>query len=213
MDGNFCKGLFINKKQERIMNINEILKEKNMTKYRLSVLSGVPHATLNNICSGKARIEKCSAETLYRLARVLHVTVEDLIIDAMEDKNDLENMVSFELFKSNVCHRVKDSGDIPFIIEILKSNEIRNYYRKKKYVQAFYLLAMVDYLSRENELPLCSEYNDIRKQKLAEPVYPQSVLAMAKIVGDDSIVEESFKDSIPEFRSFNIVESEVRNVI
>lgn len=195
------------------MNINEILKEKNMTKYRLSILSGVPHATLNNICSGKAHIEKCSAETLFRLARVLHVTVEDLIMDAIEDKKTMENTVPFELFKSNVCHRVKDRGDIPFIIEILKSDEIRNYYRKKKYAQAFYLLAMVDYLSRENNLPLCNEYNDIRRQKLAEPVYPQGVLAMARIMGDDSIVEESFKDSIPEFRSFNIVENEVRNVI
>ena len=46
-----------------------------MTKYRLSVLSGVPHATLNNICSGRSRIEKCSAETLYKLAQILHVTI------------------------------------------------------------------------------------------------------------------------------------------
>ena len=28
------------------MDINEILRKKGMTKYRLSVLSGVPHATL-----------------------------------------------------------------------------------------------------------------------------------------------------------------------
>ncbi len=48
------------------MDINEILRKKGMTKYRLSVLSGVPHATLNNICSGQSRIEKCSAETLYK---------------------------------------------------------------------------------------------------------------------------------------------------
>ena len=39
------------------MDINEILRKKGMTKYRLSVLSGVPHATLNNICSGRSRIE------------------------------------------------------------------------------------------------------------------------------------------------------------
>lgn len=55
-----------------------------MTKYRLSVLSGVPHATLNNICSGRSRIEKCSAETLYKLAQILHVTIEDLIIDSIK---------------------------------------------------------------------------------------------------------------------------------
>ena len=194
------------------MNLNELLKEKGMTKYRLARLSGVPHSTLNNICSGQAHIEKCSAETLYKLARVLHVTIEDLIADAMKEA-PAQNMIPFELFKSNVCHRVKDIGDIPFIIETLESDEIRNYYQQKQYPQAFYLLAMVDYLRRENDLPLCSAYNDMRKQKLAVPVYPDSVLVMAKVMGNDSVKEDSLKHSIPEFRNFNIAESEVRRVI
>lgn len=66
-----------------VMNINTILKENNMTKYRLAKLSGVPHATLNNICSGQAQIEKCSAETLYKIAKVLNVSIEDLIKDSI----------------------------------------------------------------------------------------------------------------------------------
>lgn len=53
------------------MSINEILTENGMTKYRLAKLSDVPHARLNDICSGKTRIEKCSGETLYKLAKVL----------------------------------------------------------------------------------------------------------------------------------------------
>ena len=106
------------------MDINEILRKKGMTKYRLSVLSGVPHATLNNICSGRSRIEKCSAETLYKLAQILHVTIEDLIIDSIKGVEPPQSTISFELFKSNICHRIKDSGDIAFIIETLKSNEI-----------------------------------------------------------------------------------------
>ena len=195
------------------MNINEILKEKGMTKYHLAVLSGVPHATLNNICSGQAQIEKCSAETLYKLAQVLHVTIEDLIADAVKGADTVPKTISFELFKSNVCHRVKDCGDIPFIVETLKSNEIRSYYNKKQYLQAFYLLAMVDYLSRENDLPLCNAYSDMRKQRLAEPIYPQSEIAMAKVMDDDNMITESLDDAIPEFRNFNIAENEVRNVI
>ncbi len=67
------------------MNINTILKENNMTKYRLAKLSGVPHATLNNICSGQAQIEKCSAETLYKIAKVLNVSIEDLIKDSITE--------------------------------------------------------------------------------------------------------------------------------
>lgn len=74
------------------MNINEILKENGMTKYRLSKLSGVPHATLNDLCSGKSRIEKCSAETLYKIATTLQVSMEMLIEDAMisnKEKKDV----------------------------------------------------------------------------------------------------------------------------
>lgn len=195
------------------MNINDILNEKGITKYRLSMLSGVPHSTLNNICSGQAHIEKCSAETLYKLAQVLQVTMEELIADSMKGTDSMRSSTSFELFKSNVCHRVKDAGDIPFIIETLKSNEIRSYYDKEQYPQAFYLLAMVDYLSRENDLPLCNVYDDMRKQKLCDPIYPQSVLAMAKITENDRVIAESLENAIPEFRNFNIAESEVRYVI
>ncbi len=47
-----------------------------MTKYRLSVQSGVPHATLNDIFSGKTKLEKCSAETVYKLSKALGVSME-----------------------------------------------------------------------------------------------------------------------------------------
>ena len=125
----------------------------------------------------------------------------------------MQDAMPFDLFKSNVCHRVTDLGDIPFIIETLKSDEIRDYYNQKEYAQAFYLLAMVDYLSRENDLPLCDSYSDMRKQKLAEPVYPSSILAMAAVMKDDAIIAESLQNAIPEFKHFNIVENEIRNVI
>lgn len=49
-----------------------------MTKYRLAVDAGIPHATLNDICTGKTRLEKCSAETVYKLAKVLGVSMEQL---------------------------------------------------------------------------------------------------------------------------------------
>lgn len=58
------------------MIIDDLLRERNMTKYRLAVAAGVPHATLNDICSGKTRLEKCSAETVYKLAKALGVSME-----------------------------------------------------------------------------------------------------------------------------------------
>ena len=40
------------------MIIENLLKKQQMTKYRLAVQAGIPHATLSDICSGKTKIEK-----------------------------------------------------------------------------------------------------------------------------------------------------------
>lgn len=193
------------------MTINAMLDQKNMTKYRLAKESGIPHATISDICSGKAQIEKCSAETLYRIAKVLSVSIEDLIRDRMEKPQ--EHRSTFDVFKSNVCHRVKDIGDIDFIIEVLESNIIRQYYEKKWMAECLYLLAMVDYLSRENDLPLCVEYNDLRSKKLAKPLYPMSVVLADAVSHTSTHADRSYRAAIPEFIRFNIVESEIRNVV
>lgn len=58
------------------MIIEDLLSRREMTKYQLAVESGVPHATLNDICSGKTKLEKCSAETVYKLAKALGVSME-----------------------------------------------------------------------------------------------------------------------------------------
>lgn len=65
------------------MIIETLLKKQNMTKYRLSIQSGIPHATLNDLCSGKTRLEKCSAETLYKLSKALGVPMELLVEDGI----------------------------------------------------------------------------------------------------------------------------------
>ena len=192
------------------MNIIELLESRKMSKYRLSRLSGIPYTTINDICSGKASIEKCSAETIYKIAKVFGVSMEELIEDAIEKKKP--SGYTFDLYKSSVCHRVKEEGDIPFIIEVLESGKKQKRYEASQYREALYLLAMVDYLSRLNDLPLCADYKDIRSKKLEKPVYPSSVLALAKAEQDERIMEKSMEESIPEFRRFNIAESEVRDV-
>lgn len=60
------------------MIIEDLLDQRNLTKYRLAVQAGVPHATLSDICNGKTRLEKCSAETIYKLAKALGVSMEVL---------------------------------------------------------------------------------------------------------------------------------------
>jgi DNA-binding Xre family transcriptional regulator len=188
------------------MNINDILIQKNITKYRLSKISGVPFSTISDICTNKARIEKCAADTLFKLAKALDVTMEDLVADRMEYRQN------FETFKSNICHMVKDMGDMDFIIDTLEKDKIRKLYQKHWYPESLYLLAMVDYLSRENDLPLCAEYSDLRKARLQEPIFPTSIIAMSLVSRSDQPKKESYSKAIPEFKRFNIVENEVRNV-
>lgn len=194
------------------MSLNEMLMQKNISKYRLWKESGVPQATISDICTGKTRIEKCSAETIYRIAKVLDVPMESLIAPAVSALDEKRSRPSFEIFKSNTCHQVKDMGDIPFVIDLLQTNQIRKLYEKKWYPEALYLLAMLDYLSRENHIPICTNYNDLRRCKLQRTMYPSSVVLLCKTMKSDEPKEACMRMAIPEFLRFNIVESEIRNV-
>lgn len=189
------------------MIINELMKNKKLTRYRLSKDSGIAYTTIDDICSGKARLEKCSAETIYRISKVLGVSMETLIEPCFDKRID------FELFKSNTCHKLKELGDVEFVIELLEEDRIRKYYKKKWYPESLYLLAMLDYVSRENDIPICTQYDDLRKVKLKNILFPASILAAARVAKNDEIKRRSVREAIPEFMRFNIVESEVRDVV
>lgn len=61
------------------MTLQEMVREKNMTRYQLSQRSGIPWATLSDIWTGKTRLERCSGGTLVKLSGTLGITVEELI--------------------------------------------------------------------------------------------------------------------------------------
>ena len=186
--------------------LETILKEKNMTMYQCAKLSGIPYTTLSEVVRGKTRIEKCSAETVYKLSKTLHVSMEELMELSVEERLD------FEVFKSNVCHLAKEYGQLDFIIHVLQEDEIGHYWNKKWYPEAFYLLAMVDYFCRLHSIPLCDKYDDIRKRTLEKPLYPRDVLMAAKLDSHHDICEQCRREAIPEFLRFNIMENEVGNV-
>lgn len=188
------------------MTITDALKNKKMSMYRLAKQSEVPYTTINDLCSGKTSPEKCSAETIYKIARVLEISMEDLVAPFLIKRS------SFENFKSTVCHQLKTIGDIPFILDTLEKDDIRRYYNRKWYPECLYLLAMLDYISRINHIPFCKDYDDLRSLKLREPLYPSSIRAFAAVTHSDDILKQSVHDAIPEFIRFNIVENEVRNV-
>ena len=129
----------------------------------------------------------------------------------MRNKN--ESRSSYELYKSTIRHQVKDMGDIAFLIRMLEEDRIRYYYDKRWYPEALYLLAMVDYLSKRNDVPLCTNYDDLRRLKLERLLYPSEVIVRCKLRGDDSCKHDALKKAMPEFLKYNIVECEIWNVV
>ena len=120
--------------------------------------------------------------------------------------------LSFEIFKSNICHYVKDMGDIDFLINTIKTDKIYKYLVKQWYREALYLLGMVDYLCRENDVPLLEDYNELRRVKLNKMLYPAGIIILCAVLGNEEPKAKSLQEAIPEFLRHNIVESEVRNI-
>ncbi len=120
--------------------------------------------------------------------------------------------ISFENFKSNVCHQLKKLGWIDFLIEVIENDTISKYWQSEWFPEAFYVLAMTDYVSRLHDVPLCNRYDYMRNQKLQKKIYPTGILLMSMVSNDESILTEAFENSIPEFKRFNIIENEVEKV-
>ena len=189
------------------MKIVDLLRDQHKSIYRLSKETGIPYSTLNDICNEKTPIGKTSVDIAYKISNSLSVTIEDLIKPEQEPRPDFEN------FKSSTCHRLKELGVKDFLIEVLKSDEIKNYYSRSWFRECFYLLALTDYLSKENDIPLCDDYDEIRTQKLKETLYPKGIMALYSVSNDKSILKEAKQESIKEFLKYNIVERDIENVI
>lgn len=189
------------------MRLREVLQNNHVSAYQLSKKSGVPYMTINDICNGKTDLAKSSAETVFRLAEALDMSMEQLLEDYLNKRS------SFELFKSNTCHRLKEQGDFAFLTETLESDQVRKLYEKKWFPESFYLLALVDYLCKENGIDICKDYEELRVQKLDRVLYPAGILAYSSSERFEEIKELAKSTSIPEFMRHNIVEGEVRDVV
>lgn len=73
------------------MTINELLKEKGMSRYSLSKTSGIAWATLSDICSGKTSLTRCNAQTLQKLSGALGMTIEDILALTVEPSESQKN--------------------------------------------------------------------------------------------------------------------------
>ena len=68
------------------MTLQQVMKEKGLTRYQLSKTSGIPWATLSDICSGRTKLERCSGNTLMKLSGALGLSLEQLLALKVEEK-------------------------------------------------------------------------------------------------------------------------------
>ena len=187
------------------MNLRELITDKNITIYGLCKETGIPYTTINDLVNNKTSIQNIYLKHAYKIAKALNVSIEYLI--------ELETpvFIEFRYFRNNVLHELKAKGDICFINEIIKNKEIDYYYKNDGKEYALYLLALIDYLSRLNNIPIYEKrYNNLRKEKLDKPFFVGSDLITFSSVDE---AEEMLKiEVIPEFRKFNIIEEDVYNV-
>lgn len=73
------------------MTIQQLLQDTQMSRYRLSKISGIPWSTLADIYSGKTHLNRCGAGTLSKLSKTLGLTIEELL--ALETEPE-ENTVT-----------------------------------------------------------------------------------------------------------------------
>ena len=183
------------------MYIKQYLEDNKISIYKVANSAVVAYPTVFNIVNGKVDILNCALGVVKKIADALGLTIDELL--TLCDKNR-----TFELFRGEQHHLVKRMGEIAYVIDLLENKKIDYYWKLDMKTEAFYLLAMLDYLSRRNNLPICEEYNEIRKYKLERPVYPADTELSEKLLGKNTH-KAALKKAIPEFMEFNIVECEV----
>ncbi len=72
------------------MTLELLLQQKNLSKYKLSKISGIPKTTIMDICSGKSSIGKCTGRTIQQLAIALNCTMEEIMELETPGKYDAE---------------------------------------------------------------------------------------------------------------------------
>ena len=93
----------------------------------------------------------------------------------------INDNLSYDTFRAEACHMYHFDGDYLFISKVMKTNLVMILWDNKEYVKALYMLAMIDYISWKNEVPLFQDYISIRSYKLEKPLFPSEVIMLDKI--------------------------------
>jgi len=168
------------------------LKKQNLNIRTCSAKSGIPYATLYPIIKNKVDLGTCSYYTVEKLAKALGYR-PDQIVYHKED---------FQTFRNNLHHDIK-RNDLQTALGIIEHEDIDYYRLHNDYIKMLYLLATIDYVCKNYDIPLCNKYNDVRSMKLEKPFF----------VGDSYLLKPEKPYGIPEFARHNIVEGDLYDAV
>lgn len=185
--------------------LEELMKQYNKTMEDLMIYTNLAEDKLTPFITGDISILDCPVKIFAALAKTFGLTVQELW--DMAEHYDF-NPKDFEIFKSNTCHTVKRLGNKGFIDEIVNKEYIEIYWNNKNRLCACYLLAMIDYLCRLENLPLIEKFDCIGGYRLPKLVYPYSF----NFINNEELLDSALALAIPEFYRHGIVEGDVFNV-
>lgn len=187
------------------MTFKELLEYKNITGYALSKGTGIAYTTINDLINGRTVIQNISLNHALIISKYLNVDIYKLA------RLESQSFVEFRYFRNNQLIELIKKGVQGYIDQVIRNKEIDYYYKNKGYKYAYYLLALIDYLCRINNLPIYNvRYNDLRKNKLNKPFFPGSNLVKFDTI--EQAEKELHIKVIPEFGKYNIIEEDINNV-
>ena len=119
----------------------------------------------------------------------------------------------FEAYKSNISHMLKELGDIRFLIKIIQDNAVVVLWDSNHKKEALYLLATTDYLCRINNVPLVTNYQELRTCSFVEPIFSRDVLMEDLLLKSSNAKARAREKCIPEFLRHNIIEGDIRYAV
>lgn len=187
------------------MTLKQLLKNKNITAYNLAKETRIPYSTICDLVNGKTSITNLSLKYGLAIADYLKMDPRKLL-----ELTTVE-LIDFRYFRNNLLHDLKRTDPKVFVNRLISRKEIDFCVKNNGLDRALYILALIDYLSKQYEININpNRYSSLRKKKLKKPLFPGSDL-----VRFDSIEEAEEKlgiKVIPEFKAFNIIEEDIWNV-
>ncbi len=130
----------------------------------------------------------------------------------------IEDDIPFDTFRSEICHEYKYVGDDYRFCEIMiESDMINNLWNKNWRAKALYMMAIMDFIADKYDVDPPKDYDEIRNQKLKDPLIPQSIRILDRI-GEKDYFDKAIKECSEHpvgkfFYKYNIIEKELTDVV